>query len=247
MLPRCPTTRLPSVVIEMIGCGSWACCVALLLPGIAMASTLPMQNQFDPRHLDLDPAAGGSGIFVAPSTTFEQNFGDALNSAEDWYAEFLIGNPTNQAIAFDASLVWPGGGTQGPGLLQPGFAFVLKVDPTDVPETRPDWLFTFTNPLSVDLVVDASVSEALSLTQTPGDGFGFFTLDGQPADPSAGNRFNLGGQIGDRRSGWAWYPSRRPPRCCCWEASAWSSATGEPVSAPFGSPRVPALSMFGKR
>lgn len=198
MLPKCYTTSTHALGILNGWVRITACTVALLVSHIAAASTLPMQNQLDPRHLDLDPAPAGTGVFVAPGTTFDQNFGDALNSAEDWYAEFLIGNPSNQAVAFDASLVWPGGGTQGPGLLQPGFAFVLKVDPTDVPETKPDWLFTFTNPTSVDLIVDASVSEALSLTQTPGDGFGFFTLGGEPADPSSGNQFDEGGPIGDR-------------------------------------------------
>lgn len=175
-----------------------ACSSVMIVCQVAAGSTLPMQNQLDPRHLDLDPSPAGIGVFVAPGATIQQSFGDAVNSAEDWYAEFLIGNPVgNAAVAFDMSLVWPGGGTQGPGLLQPGFAFVLKVEPTDIPETKPDWLFKFTNPTSVDLIVDASVSEALSLsTPPPETGFGFFTLAGEPADSGVDNRFDEG-DIGD--------------------------------------------------
>lgn len=170
-----------------------ACWGGIIACQVATGSSLPMQNQLDPRHLDLDPAAGGSGIFVAPGVTYEQSFGDALDSAEDWYAEFLIGNPIgSQPVAFDMNLVWPGGDTQGPGLLQPGFAFVLKVNPTDIPETRPNWLFTFTNPTSQDLIVDASVSEALSLTTPPETSYGFFTLAGEPAGSTVDNRFTPG-------------------------------------------------------
>jgi hypothetical protein len=169
------------------------CTAGLLRPELVEAA-LPMQNTTDPRHLDLDPI--GNGLIVAPGGTLERTFADALNSAEDWYMEFLIGNPTANAVAFDMKLVWPGDSTQGPGLLQPGHAFVLKVEGPDVPETSPNWKYFFKNPTSVDLILDASVSEALSITSEPPTGSGFFTLAGEPADPSIDNRFTPGGDIG---------------------------------------------------
>src|SRR5262245_25499087 len=143
---------------------SKAVCLVMLLYPQVTAATLPTQNTLDPRHLDLDPVGGG--ILVGPGETLSQVFADNLNSAEDWYAELLIGNPTSNAsaVSFAADLVWPGGSKQGTISLLPGFAYLLQVEPVDIPETRPNWLFNLKNPTGVPLIFDSSVSEATSVT-----------------------------------------------------------------------------------
>lgn len=163
----------------------------------AIKAALPTQNDTDPRHLDLDPV--GNGILVGPGETLNQVFGDNLDSAENWYAELLIVNPTSNAtaVAFAANLVWPGGSEQGTITLQPGFGYLLQVEPTDVPETRPNWLFNFKNPVNVPLIVDSSVSEALSITGDPSMGSFFVEFDGTPAPPGINNSFVPGDVMGD--------------------------------------------------
>jgi hypothetical protein len=172
------------------------CSVALLYPQIAN-SALPTQNVLDPRHLDLDPVGGG--ILVGPGETLSQVFADNLNSAEDWYAELLIGNPTSNAsaVSFAADLVWPGGSKEGTISLQPGFAYLLQVEPVDVPETRPNWLFNLKNPTSVPLIFDSSVSEATSVTIPPEFGEVFVAPNGNLVPPGGGNLFTPGNVVGD--------------------------------------------------
>ena len=168
------------------------CFAALLTPQTAEA-VLPTQNQLDPRHLDFGP------VTVGPGETLSQVFADGLNSAEDWFAELLIGNPTSNAsaVAFNSKLVWPGGSQQGTISLQPGFGYLLQVEPVDVPETRPNWLFSFTNPTSVSLTVESVVSEALSVTIPPEFGEIFVDPGGNLVAPGGGNTFTPGDVVGD--------------------------------------------------
>jgi hypothetical protein len=170
--------------------------VLLLYTQITNAA-LPTQNVLDPRHLDLDPVGGG--ILVGPGETLSQAFADNLNSAEDWYAELLIGNPTSNAtaVSFAADLVWPGGSKEGIISLQPGFAYLLQVEPIDIPETRPNWLFNLKNPTSVPLIFDSSVSEALSVTIPPEFGEVFVAPNGNLVPAGGGNSFMPGNIIGD--------------------------------------------------
>lgn len=165
-----------------------AACCAVVLPPQPAKAVLPTQNELDPRHLDFGPTA------VAPGGTVSEVFADDLDSAEDWFAELLIVNPTSNAsgVSFGAKFVWPGGSQEGTVSLQPGFGYLLQVEPTDIPETRPDWLFTFTNPTGNELVVESVVSEARSVTTPPEFGEVFVAPDGSLIDPGGGNTFDRG-------------------------------------------------------
>lgn len=168
-------------------------CIAMLLAPQTAEAVLPTQNELDPRHLDFGP------VTVGPGETVSQVFADELNSAEDWFAELLIGNPSSNAsaVAFDAKLVWPGGSQQGTISLQPGFGYLLQVEPVDVPETRPNWLFNFKNPTSLALTVESVVSEALSMTIPPEFGEIFVDPNGNLVAPGGGNQFRPGDVVGD--------------------------------------------------
>jgi hypothetical protein len=147
---------------------------------------LPTQNAGDPQHLDVN-APFCPFVPVYSGETYTETFADELNSAANWYAEFLISNPSDVEVEVSMQLVWPGGSTLGTWMFPPHTGYVEAFTPIDFPETKSDWVYRVSNPTDYNLEFDASVSEALSINPPPLTGGHFIEFDGTPAPPGIGN------------------------------------------------------------
>jgi hypothetical protein len=162
--------------------------VILTVPRIAHAGgcLLPTQNAGDPQHLDVN-APSCSFVPVYPGESYSETFADELSSPANWYAEFLISNPSDDAFEVSMQLVWPGGSQLGTWMFPPHTGYVEAFAPIDFPETKPDWVYRVSNPTEHTLEFDASVSEALNTNPPPLTGGHFTEFDGTPAPPGIGS------------------------------------------------------------
>lgn len=179
--------------------GTSVLCMIALCCQIADA-TLPSEPGHI--HFDLDPV--GSGLDVGSGESLSEFFDDTFNFSGSWLAERQLGNPDPNApdLEFDLVIVWPGSEPVESTVTLPagGYLGVSSIGAEadfGLPETNFGYHFSFHNPTSHSIRVDAGVTEGEFLDDPHDFDFGFFLTDGTPAPKEYGGKITFGPVSGE--------------------------------------------------